>query len=49
MRLFDEGDSPIPLELLSSQTFSTGVLSLVYGPADPPGDATYEDARADLP
>jgi dihydrofolate reductase len=48
MRLFDEGDSPIPLKLLSSQTFSTGVLSLVYGPADPTGDATYEDARAHL-
>jgi dihydrofolate reductase len=31
MRLFDEGDAPIPLELLSSQAFSTGVLHLVYG------------------
>jgi dihydrofolate reductase len=48
MRLFDEGDSPIPLRLLSSQTFSTGVLHLVYGPAEPAGDATYEDARAHL-
>jgi dihydrofolate reductase len=34
MRLFDEGDSPIPLRLLSSEAFSTGVLSLVYGPAE---------------
>jgi dihydrofolate reductase len=39
MRLFDEGDTPIPLKLLSSETFSTGVLHLVYGPAEPPGDA----------
>jgi dihydrofolate reductase len=48
MRLFDEGDTPIPLRLLSSETFGTGVLSLVYGPAEPAGDATYEDARAHL-
>jgi dihydrofolate reductase len=34
MRLFDEGDSPVPLKLLSSQTFSTGVLYLVYAPDD---------------
>jgi dihydrofolate reductase len=33
MRLFDEGDQRLPLKLLSSETFTTGVLSLVYGPA----------------
>jgi dihydrofolate reductase len=49
MRLFDEGERPIPLRLISSEAFSTGVLSLVYGPAEPTGDATYEDARAHLP
>jgi dihydrofolate reductase len=48
MRLFDEGDSPIPLRLISSEAFSTGVLSLVYGPAESPGDATYEDAKVHL-
>jgi dihydrofolate reductase len=48
MRLFDEGEPPIPLKLLSSEAFSTGVLSLVYGPADSAGDATYEDAKAYL-
>ena len=48
MRLFDEGETPIPLELRSSETFSTGVLSLVYGPAGPAGDATYEDAKVHL-
>lgn len=31
MRLFDDGD-PIPLTLLSSQAFKTGVLNLIYGP-----------------
>jgi dihydrofolate reductase len=44
MRLFDEGDTPIPLQLRSSEAFSTGVLSLTYAPAEPPPAATYEDA-----
>jgi dihydrofolate reductase len=48
MRLFDEGESPIPLRLISSETFKTGVLNLVYAPAESPGDATYDDAKAHL-
>lgn len=48
MRLFDEGESPIPLTLISSETFKTGVLELVYGPAESTGDATYDDAKAHL-
>jgi dihydrofolate reductase len=34
LRLFDETADPIPLKLLKSETFTTGVLNLVYGPAD---------------
>ncbi|WP_275558935.1 dihydrofolate reductase family protein [Streptomyces sp. 5-6(2022)] len=49
MRLFDEGETTIPLKLLSSATFSTGVLHLVYAPAEPAADATYEDAKTHLP
>ena len=49
MRLFDEGESPIPLTLISSQTFKTGVLNLVYAPAESTGDATYDDAKVHLP
>jgi dihydrofolate reductase len=48
-RLFDEGEPPIPLTLISSQAFKTGVLNLVYGPAEPAGDAGYEEAKAHLP
>ena len=33
MRLFDEGETPVPLRLISAETFKTGVLNLVYGPA----------------
>ena len=48
MRLFDEGEMPIPLRLISSETFPSGVLNLVYGPAEPAGDATYDDAKTHL-
>jgi len=49
MRLFDEGETPIPLRLISSEAFETGVLNLVYEPAKSTGDATYEDAKVHLP
>jgi hypothetical protein len=48
MQLFGEGEA-IPLRLLSSVTFSTGVLHLVYGPDDSPPAGGYEEARATLP
>ena len=49
MRLFDEGDSPIPLRLVSSAAFTTGVLHLVYAPDESAPAGTYEDAKAHLP
>ncbi|MFI6445640.1 dihydrofolate reductase family protein [Kitasatospora sp. NPDC050543] len=49
MRLFDEGEPAIPLTLISSQTFTTGVLNLVYAPAESVGKAGYEEAKAHLP
>ncbi|HVF53611.1 MAG TPA: dihydrofolate reductase family protein [Actinomycetota bacterium] len=48
MRLFEDGGSPIPLKVISSETFETGVLDLIYGPTVPPADATYEDAKAHI-
>ncbi len=49
MRLFDEGETSTPLRLISSETFETGVLNLVYAPVESTGDATYEDAKAHPP
>ncbi|BCB85535.1 dihydrofolate reductase family protein [Phytohabitans suffuscus] len=49
MRLFDEGDTTLPLTLLSSTRFQTGVLYLVYGPAVEVPEGGYEEARAHLP
>ncbi|MEU6511264.1 dihydrofolate reductase family protein [Streptomyces sp. NPDC046942] len=33
-RLFDDTAEPIPLKLITSDVFKTGVLHVVYGPAD---------------
>lgn len=49
MRLFDEGEPPVPLRLISSETFHTGVLNLFYAPVESSGQGTYEDAKAHLP
>jgi len=46
-RLFDEG-ATIPLRLLSSQAFKTGVLYLVYARDDVERTGTYEDAKLHL-
>jgi dihydrofolate reductase len=48
MRLFDEGEAPIPLTLISSETFETGVLNLVYAPAESAGEAGYDEAKTHL-
>ncbi|MFF8632817.1 dihydrofolate reductase family protein [Streptomyces pilosus] len=48
MRLFDEGEPSIPLRLLMSRTFTTGVLHLVYGPDTAPPTGGYEEAVATL-
>jgi dihydrofolate reductase len=50
MRLFDEGQSPMPLRLVSSQAFTTGVLYLIYiyAPAESIPVGTYEEAKAHL-
>ncbi|WP_374772280.1 dihydrofolate reductase family protein [Streptomyces sp. NBC_01310] len=49
MRLFEQAATPVPLDLVSAETFRTGVLNLFYAVADAPGAATYEDAKTHLP
>ncbi|MFF4370813.1 dihydrofolate reductase family protein [Streptomyces sp. NPDC001594] len=49
MRLFADDGPPLPLRLVSSETFETGVLNLFYAPATAPGSASYEDAKVHLP
>jgi dihydrofolate reductase len=48
MRLFEADDAPIPLTLLSSATFETGVLHLVYARAASARDGGYDEAEQHL-
>ena len=48
MHLFDEGQSPIPLQLVSSQAFTTGVMYLIYAPAESTPAGGYDEAKAHL-
>ena len=47
-RLFEDAKPPIPLKLISSRSFQTGVLDLVYAPAAAPDSAGHDDAKAHL-
>ncbi|MFD6163112.1 dihydrofolate reductase family protein [Nocardia sp. NPDC060256] len=49
LRLFDDRDSTLPLRLLSSETFTTGVLHLVYTKDEAAPTGGYEEAKAALP
>ncbi len=49
MRLFDEGEPSIPLRLVSSEVFSTGVLYLTYAPDEAAPEGGYDEAKASLP
>ena len=45
IKLFDEGEEAVPLTLVASKTFETGVLDLVYAPAGSAPEGTYDDAK----
>lgn len=49
MRLFEDADAPLPLKLISSKTFTTGVVHLVYRLDEEAPVGDYEKAKASLP
>ena len=49
LRLFESGDRPRHLKLVSSEAFRTGVLYLVYAPHPNPPSGSYEQAKERLP
>ena len=49
MRLFDEGERPIPLTLLSSRDLQDRCAEPRLRAGRSTGDGTYEDAKAHLP
>jgi dihydrofolate reductase len=43
-RLFDEGDTPYHLEVVSCEAFPTGVIRVIYTPSDAPAAKGYDEA-----
>jgi dihydrofolate reductase len=48
-RLFDDGDVPYHLSLVSSEVFPTGVIRVIYAPAAAPVPAGYDDVKDLVP
>ena len=48
-RLFDDGDEPYHLRLVSSEVFPTGVIRAIYAPTDAPTPVSYADVADQVP
>ncbi|WP_324789988.1 dihydrofolate reductase family protein [Streptomyces sp. H51] len=44
-KLFDEGDAPYHLRVTATETFPTGVIRVIYAPAEAPAKAGYDEAK----
>jgi dihydrofolate reductase len=48
-RLFDDGDTPYHLTVRATETFPTGVLRVIYAPAEMPAKVSYDEVRDKAP
>ncbi|WP_433362997.1 dihydrofolate reductase family protein [Actinoplanes sp. CA-142083] len=48
-RLFDEGDTPYHLTVTASEVFPTGVIRVIYAPAETPAKVVYDDVKGKVP
>jgi dihydrofolate reductase len=48
-RLFDEGDAPYHLEVIKTAVFPTGVIRVIYAPAETPAKVGYDEAKEHIP
>jgi len=48
-RLFDEGDAPYHLRLVTSEVFPTGVIRVIYSPTAKPADVGYDAVKDRVP
>jgi dihydrofolate reductase len=44
-RLFDDGATPYHLTVTTTETFPTGVIRVIYAPADVPAHVTYNEVK----
>ncbi|MEU4692363.1 dihydrofolate reductase family protein [Actinoplanes sp. NPDC023714] len=47
-RLFDDGDTAYHLKVVSTDVFPTGVIRVIYAPAEPPAPAGYEETKGQV-
>ena len=48
-RLFDDGDSPYHLTVTATETFPTGVIRVIYAPAETPARVSYDEIKDQVP
>lgn len=48
-RLFDEGDAPYHLKVIATEAYPTGVLRVIYSPAETPAKVGFDDVKAQVP
>jgi dihydrofolate reductase len=48
-RLFDDGDRAYHLRVVSTETFPTGVIRVIYAPTAAPAPAGYDDVKDQVP
>jgi dihydrofolate reductase len=48
-KLFDEGDTPYHLRVMATEAFPTGVIRVIYAPAEAPAKVGYDEVKDQVP
>ena len=48
-RLFDDGDAPYHLRMVSAEVFPTGVIRVIYSPTTKPAEVGYDAVKDQVP
>src|SRR3954452_15982259 len=48
-KLFDDGDAPYHLRVTATEVFPTGVIRVIYAPAEPPAKVGYDEITDKVP
>jgi len=48
-RLVDDGDAPYHLTVTATEAFPTGVIRVIYAPAEAPAKVGYDDVKDQVP
>jgi len=47
--MFDDGDAPYHLRVTATETFPTGVIRVIYSPAEAPAKVGYDEVKDQAP